>query len=70
MKNVKQTVSLFEQANSLFYVLSDYFLKNHKLVAIYKKNHNGLPLLIFIENEYDFTNGFNQTRPESCGGSA
>jgi hypothetical protein len=28
MKNVKQTVSLFEQANSLFYVLSDYLIKD------------------------------------------
>jgi hypothetical protein len=28
--NVKQTVSLFEQAHSLFYVLSDYLIKNHK----------------------------------------
>jgi hypothetical protein len=35
MKNVKQTVSLFEQADSLFYVWSDYFLKDHKQTAIH-----------------------------------
>jgi hypothetical protein len=29
--NVKQTVSLFEQAHSLFYVLSDYLIKNHSV---------------------------------------
>jgi hypothetical protein len=27
--SVKQTVSLFEQADSLFYVWSDYLIKNH-----------------------------------------
>jgi hypothetical protein len=31
--NVKQTVSLFEQADSLFYVWSDYLIKNHKQVG-------------------------------------
>jgi hypothetical protein len=28
--SVKQTVSLFEQADSLFYVWSDYLIKNHQ----------------------------------------